>query len=79
MSRFKNLQGQEARRRVLERLLRVWDEHPGMSLGQLIRGTTTGVLVEYLFDDELIGLMELSVSKHVRRTSARELPLTTPG
>jgi len=65
----------DQRRTVLERLLRIWNEHPSLSLGRFLQRTTNGVEVEYLFDDELLGLMEQSVPKSVRRVLARELPL----
>ena len=65
----------DQRRKVLERLFRVWNEHPNMSLGRLIQSTTTGVHVEHLFDDELLGLMEQSISKRARRELSKEFPL----
>ncbi len=58
-----------SKREVLERLLRVWEANPHLRFGQLFQSATKGVPVDYLFDDELVRLVELYLPRK-RRTKA---------
>lgn len=49
---------QESRREVLERLHAVWEANPHLRLGQLLHQAIDGAPIDYLFDDELIQLIE---------------------
>lgn len=57
------------KREALERLLIVWEANPNLRLGQLLKKTTEGVSIAYLFDDELVALMELE-SRPTKRVRA---------
>jgi uncharacterized protein YihD (DUF1040 family) len=57
------------KREAMERLLRVWEASPNLRLGQLLKKTTEGVSIAYLFDDELVELMELDL-RTAKRTKA---------
>ena len=61
-----------SKREMMERLLRVWEANPHLRFGQLFQNATSGVRVEYLFDDELASLVELYLpkSRKARRTKA---------
>jgi hypothetical protein len=59
------------KREAMERLLRVWEASPNLRLGQLLKKTTEGVSIAYLFDDELVELVELDL-RPVKR--ARAIP-----
>lgn len=48
-----------SKREIVERLLRVWEANPRLRFGQLFYSATHGVRVDYLFDDELVRLLEL--------------------
>lgn len=63
------------RRKVVERLLCVWAANPHLRLGQLLERATQGVLLEYVLDEELLGLIEQGLSKRERRRLEREYPL----
>lgn len=65
------------RRRVVERLLRAWCASPHLRLGQLLARATVGVRLEYVFDDELLGLVEVGLSKAQKRQLARDFPVKT--
>ncbi len=56
-----------SKREVMERLLRVWEANPHLRFGQLFQNATSGVKVEYLFDDELASLVELYLPKSKKR------------
>jgi hypothetical protein len=64
-------------RKVVERLLRVWDANAHLRLGQVIARATDGVLLEYVLDAELLDLIEKGVTKTERRQLRREFPLNT--
>lgn len=60
-----------SKREMMERLLLVWEANPRLRFGQLFHNATSGVSVEYLFDDELVRLVELYLPKgKKRRTKA---------
>jgi hypothetical protein len=48
-----------SKREAMDRLLRVWEANPKLRLGQLLENATHDVSISYLFDDELVGLLEL--------------------
>ena len=59
------------KREAVDRLLAVWEANPRLSLGQLWQRATRGVSIAYLFDDELVQLLELQIEgKKARNTSA---------
>ena len=58
---------QISKRETMERLLRVWEANPHLRFGQLFRNATSGVMVDYLFDDELVRLMELYLPRNKKR------------
>jgi hypothetical protein len=53
----------DTKRETVERLLAVWEANPRLSLGQLWQRATRGVSIAYLFDDELVRLLELEMPK----------------
>ena len=63
------------RRKVIERLLRVWSATPHLRLGQLLGCAIVNVQLEYVFDDELMHLIEERLPKTERRRLDREFPL----
>jgi len=63
------------KRLAVERLLLVWRSNPGLRLGQLLSRATRDVKMEYVYDDELITLLEASLTKAQRRKIDKELSL----
>jgi hypothetical protein len=59
-------------RKVLERLLLVWNANPHLRLGQLLHRSVNGVHIEYALDDELLGLVEACLPKVPWRAQPRE-------
>jgi hypothetical protein len=70
-----SLVADQERRKVVERLLRAWRANPHLRLGQLLSRTVAGVKLEYVFDDELLGLLEANMPKSERQQLARDFPL----
>lgn len=66
------------KRRTVERLLRVWEANPQLHLGQLLSRATRDVKLEYVFDDELLTLLEASLNRTERRQLDVDFPLHTP-
>lgn len=59
-----------SKRETMERLLRVWEANPELRLGQLFDRAMSGVKVGYLFDDELVKLLELYLPVRRKRSRA---------
>lgn len=74
---MENVVAEQERRKVVERLLCVWEASPHLRLGQLLVRATEGVLLEYVLDEELLGLVEQVLPKAERKRLAREYPLNT--
>ncbi|MFQ5339941.1 MAG: hypothetical protein ACE5F6_00185 [Anaerolineae bacterium] len=66
---------EQERRKVVERLLCAWKVNPHLRLGQLLVRATEGVLLEYVLDEELLGLVERGLPRAERKRLAREYPL----
>jgi hypothetical protein len=71
------METEQQRRKVVERLLCAWEANSHLRLGQLLGRATTGVLLEYVLDEELLGLVEQGLTRSERRRLAREYPLNT--
>ena len=52
-----------SKREVVERILRVWEANPKLRLGQLLHHATYKAPVDFLYDDELVNLVELYLPK----------------
>ena len=61
-----------SKREILERLLQVWEANPHLRLGQLLHNAFNKVNLFYLYDDELVKLLELYLPrKRTRRVRPR--------
>jgi hypothetical protein len=58
---------------TLDRLLAVWEANPRLRLGQLWQHATRGVAISYLFDDELVKLLELNLPKPEEKRAKRKV------
>lgn len=66
----------ERKRTILEHVFRVWQTHPHLRLGQVIARATAEVNLEYVYDEELLALLEAGLNKTQKRQLDADFPLT---